>query len=393
MNKKLLAKILNIYGEKFHELKIFLNAWKKREKKQDDFFKLKIPPTRLYIEPTNACNRNCKYCARRSMTREISFLSFSAFKKIVKDLPRGLHISMLGNGEPMLNPKIYDMIKYATDRGFITAIITNGTALTEENSRKLIESGINRVQISFDSVVKSVFNDSYNFPTDNLGFEKSFKKIIDFIFIARKEYKKESPFITIAVVMTKEVKSINSINKKFWEKMPIDNYFEGGLLTLQSDSALYKPKDLTKENEWKICANPFTSLKINSDGTVNPCIQDFSSKYIVGNTNEKPLREIYNSKEAIDLRKALYNKDLKFLSKIGYSCHQCNAWTNAIKHDIEGYLCNSFPITYGLMIKEIDKNRIADPEKIKNIEYLKENFSYKTIADFAEVKEEIIKGE
>jgi len=388
--KQSVAKILKLYGEKFHELRGYLEAWTRGEKKDLEHFKLKIPPTRIFIEPTNQCNRNCVYCAHNSMTREVSSLSMEAFKNIIDGLPEGTYINMLGNGEPTLNPDVYGMIRYAVDKGFLVAIITNASTLNATNGKKLLESGVHRIQISFDSVVKKVFDYCMQSQNPNLSYERTLKDIIDFIYYARMEYSIMSPFITISAVMIDEVSKVRKINRKFWKALPIDNYYEGPFLNFCGDTEIGGEQDFTKRNEWKMCANPFTSVKINSDGTVNPCILDISSKCIAGNIREYSLKQICNNDTSNKLRKAIYEKDLCYLSGIGINCHHCNAWTSMVGHDIEGYLCDAFPITYGLMLKEIETNRPFDASKMHNLEFLKENFNYKTIAHFAGVDESMI---
>jgi len=380
-NKEQMRKILRNYGEKFHELKDLNCDFEQKVAKKTADFALKIPPLRIFLEPTNRCNKHCRYCAHDSMVREISTLPLEGFDNILDGLPEGIYITMTGNGEPMLNPHIYEMCRRAVDHGFVVGMITNGSILTEKNSRSLIESGIHRVQISLDAVVKEVFEDSYGDESGPNGFEATIEKVLRFIYLARNEYA-ESPFITIAAVMTEPVKKIAALNRKFWQALPVDNFYEGPLLTLQSAAGGYKPTDYSEQESWKVCVNPFTSLKINADGTVNACIQDFSSKYVIGNVREQPLKEILNSEPANRLRQALYEKDFEFLNKIGYHCHQCNAWTAEAKHDIEGYLANSYPITYGLMMHEIDRERHYSPQQIEALKRVAAEFSIDKVNQF-----------
>ena len=162
--------------------------------------------------------------------------------------------------------------------------------------------------------------------------------------------------------------------RDFWQALPIDNLYEGPLLSLQTDSGSYPELQMNPQEKWKICVNPWAALKINADGSVNPCVIDFSSKYIIGNIHEKTIAEICNSEKARRLRKALFDRDIGFFEKIGYNCHQCNAWTDQVSSNIKGYLANGFPITYGLMINEISNRPCYEPEKIDKLEYVLNNY-------------------
>ena len=99
---------------------------------------------------------------------------------------------------------------------------------------------------------------------------------------------------------------------------------------------------------------------------------DFSSKYSIGNINEQNAREIMNSEKAIRLRRALYEKDIGFLSEIGYDCHKCNAWRTGIDHNIEDYLNSTMPITTGLVLNEISNERCYS---LGNLERLISDYS------------------
>ncbi|MBW1615139.1 MAG: SPASM domain-containing protein [Deltaproteobacteria bacterium] len=314
------------------------------------------------------------------MNRKPMNIGFDTFKKACESLEAGTYIMMLGNGEPLFNRYVYDMTEYAVKKGLLVGITTNATMFTDKNIRKLIETGVHRVQISFDAVFEEIYRRSINTIGKHFNFANSLQRVLKFIYIARTEYK-QSPFITISEVMTDEVIAVNSKNRAFWNKIPIDNLYEGPLLSLQTDSSIYKEQDFTKSEEWKICSNPFVCTKINADGSVNACVLDFSSKYIIGNINENSLSDIINSDKAIRLRKALYEQDINFLSDIGYNCHKCNAWTNSATGGIEGYCKNSFPITYGLMANEIYKSNSYPTEKILLLKELLDNFSSEKIEE------------
>lgn len=363
IDKNAFKEIMVTYGEKYSELKNLLDARARDITPDDNFFRLKNPPGRIFIEPTNRCNKNCIYCARESMQRDMASMGFEDFKRAVSLLPKGTYIILTGNGEPLINKDIYKMIEYARGKGFLVGIITNGTMLNETNARKLIEAKPNRVQISFDAIDEEVFNISYSNPKGNCDYKNTLSKILNFILLEKSELKK-GIFITIASVLTEHVKKVREKSLAFWDSLPIDNYYEGCLLSLQTNSGI---KEKVVEEEWHVCVNPWTSIKINSDGSVNPCIQDFSNCYSIGSVKEDNLLDIINSEKAISLRKALWHKDIKFFKQIGYNCHDCSAWQSNVQHDIQGYLNDSFPITYGLMIEEASMEHVADKNKIENL--------------------------
>ena len=182
-------------------------------------------------------------------------------------------------------------------------------------------------------------------------------KLIQEIKLAKKKI-----YISISRVDIPETAKYKEITRKFWERMPIDNYYEGELLSLQDGSKMFKE---TEMQEYKACAIPWLAVQVNANGDVTACMQDWSNKCIIGNINENTLMEIVNNNEAIKFRKALLIGDWDYLDSIGYSgCRHCNTWNNKVQGNINGVMKNNIPIRTGLVIQEI----AAD--KPENIEFL-----------------------
>ena len=57
---------------------------------------------------------------------------------------------MLSGGEPLFRPDIFDIARHATDAGLIVALATNGTLIDAGVARRIQDSGVRRVSISFD---------------------------------------------------------------------------------------------------------------------------------------------------------------------------------------------------------------------------------------------------
>ena len=69
------------------------------------------PLGRVYIEPTSACNLNCRTCMRHSWTEPIGSMTMATFNSLIEGLRRAaaLHTaSFWGMGEPLLHLCIVD---------------------------------------------------------------------------------------------------------------------------------------------------------------------------------------------------------------------------------------------------------------------------------------------
>ena len=93
----------------------------------------------VHIEVTTHCNFDCVYCYTKLLPNKM--LSLDTFKKIVDPYLNDsvIRFMLQGEGEPLLHPQFWDMVKYLTDFGHSVQTTTNGSALTEENQNNIIE--------------------------------------------------------------------------------------------------------------------------------------------------------------------------------------------------------------------------------------------------------------
>jgi radical SAM protein with 4Fe4S-binding SPASM domain len=61
-----------------------------------------------------------------------------------------LPILVLSGGEPLFRADVFDLARFAADRGLRVALATNGTLVTDEVARKIVAAGVRRVSISLD---------------------------------------------------------------------------------------------------------------------------------------------------------------------------------------------------------------------------------------------------
>ena len=126
---------------------------------------LRTPVTRLrkvYIEPTNKCNLECRTCIRNIWEEPLGEMSSATFARIVEGLgsfspPPTIFFG--GLGEPLSHPHIVEMVEQAKALGSPVELITNGTLLTKDLSEKLIEAGIDCLWVSLDGATPESYAD------------------------------------------------------------------------------------------------------------------------------------------------------------------------------------------------------------------------------------------
>ncbi|MHC4945182.1 MAG: radical SAM/SPASM domain-containing protein [Planctomycetota bacterium] len=112
--------------------------------------------TALNVELTNRCNLACSLCPRNEgELREEQDMDFETFRSIIDRSPGLRTLLPYQWGEPLLSPILYDCIAYASARSIRVMVTTNATLLDDEASRRLLESGLTRLTVSFDGSLET----------------------------------------------------------------------------------------------------------------------------------------------------------------------------------------------------------------------------------------------
>ncbi|MBH71518.1 MAG: radical SAM protein [Pelagibacteraceae bacterium] len=271
-------------------------------------YKLKIYPKKkivskfpvyLLVEPTSVCNLRCVMCFQidKSFTKKpyMGFMDFNLFKKIIDEAANNgtSAITLASRGEPLLHPKISEMIKYVSKKeSFIDIKLnTNATRLNEKLCHEILKSNINMVVVSIDSHVKKQYEEIRK----GGKFDEVLKNIKLLVDTRKKFYKNSKLEIRVSGVKFKEDQNENNF-RKFWSKI-VDNV---AYVQYQNRWNTYKNKPNKKINH--PCVYLWERLYVWFDGVCNPCDADYKSFLSPGNLNNKSIKEVWNSDQLNKLR-------------------------------------------------------------------------------------------
>ena len=104
---------------------------------------------------TFACNLRCPHCymdaGERAGKRELSTEEGKTLIDQIAEVSKPILI--LSGGEPLLRKDVFELARYATEKGLIVAMGTNGTLITDSVARDLKSSGVKAVAVSLDSSI------------------------------------------------------------------------------------------------------------------------------------------------------------------------------------------------------------------------------------------------
>lgn len=334
-------------------------------------------PEAITLFLTHRCNLRCKMCGqwgeggitRRKSARYIKEeLSAEALLSLVDDVaPFRPNITLFG-GEPLLYPGCVEIIKRIKSKGMHCLIITNAFLL-EELAEKLVDSGLDELNVSLDG--KKELHDEIRgmpglFNKIMAGFKKlravkaerkkgkpllnlqctitqyNYRRLEEMLDVAREAAADSLTFHNLIFInrsvleKQKEADSLLSCSSGDWEgfafepgidpdilydKMTEISARKGGLKVDFYPNLSREELRTYYEHPWKVprgyggrCLSPWIVAYVFPDGEVRPCL---NSTYSFGNIKDRPFGAVWNSPAAIKFRKTL--KD----SRMFPACARC----------------------------------------------------------------------
>jgi len=266
-------------------------------------------------ETTDHCNASCIMCPRdkHEHGREHGIMDQAKYEKSIDEVVAlgAKKVVLTGFGEPLLDKRLEQKIAYASGKGLSTYFITNGSALTTVRSKKLIESGLSEMRVSFYGMQPR----TYNAIMQGLDFERAKTNILSFLRI-RDELKAHTR-VQISYLEMEENRSDENTFRDFWE--PKVNAIEIWKPHNFGDGRDYRSR--LDDSHKATCGRPENGpLQIQWNGEVIPCCYDYNNQVILGNAFETPVLEILNGPKYRLLR---YAHRMKRFGIFPY-CDQCD---------------------------------------------------------------------
>ncbi|MCM2266897.1 MAG: radical SAM protein [Elusimicrobiales bacterium] len=117
-------------------------------------------PYWLTIDPTNFCQLKCPFCPTGSgrQVRPNTVMEMDLFRRLMAELgPTLLHADFMNWGEPLLNPRLPEMLALAKTYGVETMISTNLNFLPPGRAAELVGSGLDRLVVSIDGASQETY--------------------------------------------------------------------------------------------------------------------------------------------------------------------------------------------------------------------------------------------
>jgi MoaA/NifB/PqqE/SkfB family radical SAM enzyme len=362
---------------------------------------------KVYIEPTNRCNLECRTCLRNVWSEPLGQMSSATFTRIIQGLrsfspPPTVFFG--GLGEPLAHPDIVEMVGQIKALGSPVELITNGTLLTKERSRQLIDAGLDMLWVSLDgatpesyadvrlgAALPEVLTNLANFRRTRWGgypppfsFDYHLKPQIGVVFVAMKRNIADLPavihlgsqlgasrfLVTNVLPYTAEMCDEILYSRALTDAIYLPTHWGARMKLPKIDMT-----DTTRESLFKVMRGghsmifagasfdesndrcPFIeggSMAIGWEGNLSPCLpllhnhvtylngwERSLKRHAVGNVIERDLNVLWNAPEYITFRERVQKFDFSY-------CIFCGG-CNLIETNEEDCFGNTFPTCGGCL--------------------------------------------
>jgi organic radical activating enzyme len=298
-------------------------------------YKNKMLPT-VWLETTNACNLNCIMCpTQRKEAKKFKpdgFINENLFYSIVDEIAsedQTINLRLHKDGEPLLHPKIVELIEYSSSKLLNVSLVTNATLLNKDMANAILSTKLHDIRFSIDGT-KDIFekiriqskDNPYASPLIPVDYDSVISNVL--YFCKRKRELKKNIRIGVRITDFKSITKDQDKYNPFWKKHV--DYIERARY-LSWTGKIYRGK---KEFVRYPCLNLWSTLVITWNGLLVPCCTYMDStgdgKGILADLNKSHLclnKVFYESPAIKEIRRAHINNNLEENAPF---CIQCDDW-------------------------------------------------------------------
>jgi len=340
--------------------------------------KKRLFPHELEIRPSANCNLKCIICDPRKQflegknyvnrNKQLELVTKETYERIIKE-SANLGISTVGiggGGEPFIRKDIIAIMKSIKEKGLYGRIVTNGTLLTKDIIKKMIQMqwdciiiSINGPNRQLDDLIRNRYN-SFARSINNIRKIVEMKKInqeilinyvickynqyriLDFIKLVKKLKVNKISFNPITVPKGYKKEFNLEITNKYKKYFRISMAFalKNGIITNLDKLYDFYFEEEKNYNQLPICFEPLYKIAVQPNGNADPCpvvLKDAHREIKMNNIKYRTLKDIWNETYFKEFRKMLLMRKMPNKKYCRFCCGIIQTETNDIKEQLIKY--------------------------------------------------------
>ncbi len=269
-------------------------------------------PYTIGIDPSNRCNFSCQFCPTghphllRKIKRPKGMMEWELFVRIIngiKGFPDKLkRLYLYHEGEPLLNPRLPQMLAYArkAEVAEMLQTTTNAALMTRKVADSLLDADFDMIRIS----VEHVDDEGYERLTKTHTSYEDVRRNVEYLFNERErrglKLQIHPKIMDTRLTQEQKDKFIRDfqpigdlLNIQKLGDMPASEGVDFTLGTTPeygSSGAPFKPDRV-------VCPHPFYVMVVKWRGEVVTCSEEWRWENIIGDTRRQSLPQIWNGEQ------------------------------------------------------------------------------------------------
>ena len=263
------------------------------------------PPDHLLIQTVTGCNGRCRFCPNGKTRRWVPVgrrMEWNLFRSVVDQcLAIGVRrFSVYLMNEPMLDPELPQRIAYIAARirkPQYVKVISNGSLLTERMARALLDSGLDKLKFSVQSLDPRLYREITGLP-----LARTLKNIERFTALKAARNQKR-PRLEAAMVDSPATHAEIPEARRFWQArgvplsvQPMENRAGHAAVSKSAGKRLAL---------FKHCPRMVEQLPVLQDGRVVQCCADWEQHGVIGDLTREALADVWYGVRYQELRRRL----------------------------------------------------------------------------------------
>jgi len=294
-------------------------------------------PSQVIVDVTEVCDLACIHCPHPVFKKSKYYggcsLSLDLNEKVIDEIKHhGQNITQYvrycAEGEPLINPRIYKMIEYASrNSGTTVTLTTNGTLMNERRIERLLAAKVDVIDISIDAFTP----ETYAKIRVNGDLNTTRSNVLRLLQMA----KQPSSHTKVVVSYIEQPQNIHETRdfESFWKDKGADYvvvrrlHSAAGIVTAIADVMRKENSEETR----RPCLYPWERIVLNPRGYLCFCPADWTQSSTIADYRTTTIYEIWQGQFYQKLRKAHLTDDFSDHQ----FCGQCPDW-KATRWPVEG---------------------------------------------------------
>ncbi|WP_411682045.1 radical SAM/SPASM domain-containing protein [Clostridium thailandense] len=283
-------------------------------------------PSQIIVDVTEVCNLSCIHCPHERYEKlnilNRNFLDISLNRKLVEEVKKygngnTQQIRYTANGEPLVHPKIYEMLKYAADYSeTFVSVTTNGTLLNENNVKTLLGTGVKLIDISIDAF----YNETYLKIRKNGNLEITRSNVLNLIKL-KNDLKLDTKIVVSFVEQELNKDEVKEF-QNYWNSNGVDYVIIRKLHSAGGANNYRNVKLNECRQKREPCVYPWERIMLTAKGNLSYCPNCWDGGAKITDYKNTSIYNVWHSEFYENLRKSNISADLRDFS----FCNQCGDW-------------------------------------------------------------------